>query len=299
MNVPNSLISLDEVSIKIGGDLIIDKVSLAITAGEIITLIGPNGAGKSTLIRAILGLIKITSGRISKAPDLRIGYMPQRLQMDRTIPLNVQGFLNVWRSAHSIDTLTALQQVSAQHLIARPMQSISGGELQRVSVARAMIPQPELLVADEPVSMIDASLRMNVVNLFKQLRDEFGVNILYITHDLSTAYYVSDRIAIMYRGRVVEYGPSAEILRNPAHPYTELLLDSVAKIGEKWNEMVRLPDLETKEYSYVGCRFAGRCPYVRDICRSTPPPLVRTDDGREVLCFKLVDFEPVTQEEQE
>jgi peptide/nickel transport system ATP-binding protein len=155
-----------------------------------------------------------------------------------------------------------------------------------------MIPHPELLVADEPVSMIDASLRMNVVNLFKKLRDEFNVNILYITHDLSTAYYVSDLIAIMYRGNVVEYGPSNQILMDPAHPYTELLLDSVAKIGEKWGEMVRLPDLEYREYGYVGCKFAGRCPYAEEICRQAKPPKVNTNDGREVLCFKLVDFVP-------
>ncbi|MCB1661326.1 MAG: zinc ABC transporter ATP-binding protein ZnuC [Pseudomonadales bacterium] len=197
MNVPNSLISLDEVSIKIGGDLIIDKVSLAITAGEIITLIGPNGAGKSTLIRAILGLIKITSGRISKAPDLRIGYMPQRLQMDRTIPLNVQGFLNVWRSAHSIDTLTALQQVSAQHLIARPMQSISGGELQRVLLARALLRNPQLLVLDEPVQGVDLQGQTELYQLIKKIRTQYRCAVLMVSHDLHLVMSSTDQVICM------------------------------------------------------------------------------------------------------
>jgi peptide/nickel transport system ATP-binding protein len=143
--------------------------------------------------------------------------------------------------------------------------------------------------------MIDASMRMNVVNLFKKLRDEFNVTILYITHDLSTAYYVSDRIAIMYRGSIVEFGPSTAVLKSPTHPYTELLLDSVAKIGEKWGEVVRLPDMETKEYGYVGCKFAPRCPYVRDICRKVRPPMVAIEGERKVLCFKPVNYENVEQ----
>lgn len=109
---------------------------------------------------------------------------------------------------------------------------------------------------------------------------------------------MSDLIAIMYRGNVVEYGPATNILNSPAHPYTELLLDSVAKIGEKWPELVRLPDLETREYGYVGCRFAGRCPYVRSICREVKPPRVITEYNREVLCFKLVNYENVEQNGQ-
>jgi peptide/nickel transport system ATP-binding protein len=206
---------------------------------------------------------------------------------------NVLGVKGKEAAQQVVDQALVNVGLSAERVIGRYPNQFSGGELQRISVARAMIPRPELLVADEPVSMIDASLRMNVVNLFKRLRDEFQVNILYITHDLSTAYYVSDLIAIMYRGRVVEYGPSAQILKQPSHPYTELLLDSVAKIGEKWRELVRLPDLETKEYSYTACKFAGRCPYVRDICRQVKPPMVTLEDGREVLCFKPVDYQPV------
>jgi peptide/nickel transport system ATP-binding protein len=107
----------------------------------------------------------------------------------------------------------------------------SGGELQRVSVARALIPKPEIIIADEPVSMIDASLRMNVINLFRKLKEETNTSFLYITHDLATAYYISDYLAVMYRGAIVEFGDARTILSDPQHPYTQLLLDSVATTG--------------------------------------------------------------------
>ena len=131
----------------------------------------------------------------------------------------------------------------------------SGGELQRISVARSLIPRPKLIVADEPVSMIDASLRMNIVNLFLELKEQYKVSFVYITHDLSTAYYVSDYIGIMYRGSVVEYGPSEQILTDSAHPYTELLLDSVPTVDHKWERQVALPDIEIKEFQAQACKF--------------------------------------------
>jgi peptide/nickel transport system ATP-binding protein len=299
----------------------VDHVNLSFEKGkpQILSIVGESGSGKTTLARMVLRLIQpsegeiivdgmSTTGRLNGAQmkEFRRRVQPifqnpfesfsARKTVDTYLFETAHNVLGVKRRAEArnvVDEALVNVGLSAERVIGRYPNQFSGGELQRVSVARAMIPRPELLVADEPVSMIDASLRMNVVNLFKKLRDEFQVNILYITHDLSTAYYVSDLIAIMYRGRVVEYGPSIRILTQPAHPYTELLLDSVAKIGEKWADLVRLPDMETKEYSYVACKFAGRCPYVRDICRQVKPPRVKTDDSREALCFKLVDYQPI------
>ncbi|MCB0064411.1 MAG: ABC transporter ATP-binding protein [Caldilineaceae bacterium] len=305
-----------------GGKLTaVDQVTLSLDKGkpQILSIVGESGSGKTTLARMVLRLIRPTSGEIIvdgiAASGTLNGAMVKEFRR-KVQPIfqnpfesfsgrkTVDSYLfetarNVWgakgrKAAHAaVDQALVNVGLTAERVIGRYPNQFSGGELQRVSVARAIIPHPELLVADEPVSMIDASLRMNVVNLFKKLRDEFSINILYITHDLSTAYYVSDLIAIMYRGNVVEYGPATTVLTNPSHPYTELLLDSVPKIGEKWDELVRLPDYETKEYGYVGCRFAGRCPYVRDICRQVKPPLVKTEDGREVLCFKLTDYQEV------
>jgi len=297
----------------------VDHVNLAFEKGkpQILSIVGESGSGKTTLARMVLRLLQPTHGEIivdgmsttgsltsAQTKEFRRRVQPifqnpfESFSARKTVDTylfetarNVLGAKSKAEAHQAVDQALVNVGLSAERVIGRYPNQFSGGELQRVSVARAMIPHPELLVADEPVSMIDASLRMNVVNLFKKLRDEFNVNILYITHDLSTAYYVSDLIAIMYRGKVVEYGPSTQILTKPAHPYTELLLDSVAKIGEKWSELVRLPDMETKEYGYVGCKFAGRCPYVRDVCRKVTPPVVETPDQREVLCFKLVDYQ--------
>ena len=166
----------------------------------------------------------------------------------------------------------------------------SGGELQRVSVARALIPRPRLIVADEPVSMIDASLRINIVNLFLRLKEEHGISFVYITHDLATAYYVSDAIAIMYRGSVVEHGPLDRVLGAPLHPYTELLLQSVPVFGEKWAGPIGLPDLETREYALAACKFAPRCPHRRDVCARRTPPRVTGEGGRMALCFRPNDY---------
>jgi peptide/nickel transport system ATP-binding protein len=167
----------------------------------------------------------------------------------------------------------------------------SGGELQRISIARALIPKPALILADEPVAMIDASLRMNIVNLFKSLKNDYNVSFVYITHDLSTAYYVSDYIATLYRGNLIEFGNAREILDKPAHPYTELLLESIPKVGKKWDDNMVLPDLESKEYRLGGCKFVSRCPYARDVCRKSRPDMVMLKGDHQVLCYKYSESE--------
>ena len=133
--------------------------------------------------------------------------------------------------------------------------------------------------------MIDASLKINIVNLFKQLKDEFGISFIYITHDLSTAYYVSDYIATLYRGNLIEYGPSKEIMEKPAHPYTELLMNSVPRVGDRWTKGVRVTEAETREYTMACCRFSNRCPYATDECRRERPAMLALGGGRSVLCY--------------
>jgi len=173
----------------------------------------------------------------------------------------------------------------------------SGGQLQRISIARALLTNPKLIVADEPVSMVDASLRMSIVNLFKQLRDELGVSILYITHDLATAYYVSDRIAVMFRGNIVEMGTVEQVLMNPKHPYSKLLRDSIPQADpqKRWTTRVTLSELEHEEYLRQGCKFAGRCPDVMDICRGVVPADIITDDV-QVKCHLYADTQVGNQE---
>jgi peptide/nickel transport system ATP-binding protein len=178
--------------------------------------------------------------------------------------------------------------LSLEEVSKRYPHELSGGQTQRVSVARALIPQPKLILADEPVSMVDASLRMEIVNLFRELRDEQKVSVIYITHDLATAYYISDRIGIMLRGFIVESGPVEDILDRPFHPYTKLLKESVPEPApeerETWAKNISLGTTEVKEYGRVGCKFAGRCPQVMDICREADPPDVQVE-RRIVKCY--------------
>jgi peptide/nickel transport system ATP-binding protein len=174
--------------------------------------------------------------------------------------------------------------LSLREVKGRYPSELSGGQLQRISIARALITNPSLLVADEPVSMLDASLRMSVVNLFRELKARQSV--VYITHDLATAYYASDRVAIMLRGWIVEVGPVQKVLGEPLHPYTQLLKQSVLEPDprQKSNQRVSLAAAnDDTQFQRVGCRFADRCPHVMDLCRRVEPPDAQVD-GRLVKC---------------
>ena len=233
----------------------VKDVSFAIPDGqpEIFTIVGESGSGKSTLARMILGLIPPSRGRIAlRDGDIgRIrGGRARKAFMAKVQPIfqnpfeafnplkHVDGYLiatarhfaGARRGASAQAAAdAALRKVglSFEEVTRRFPHELSGGQLQRVAIARALIPQPALIVADEPVSMVDASLRMSIVNLFKTLRDELGVSIIYITHDLATAYYISDRIIVMEKGAVVEGGDARAVLDDPQHPYTRRLKASV------------------------------------------------------------------------
>jgi peptide/nickel transport system ATP-binding protein len=185
-----------------------------------------------------------------------------------------------------VDDVLKSVGLSLEEVRGRYPHELSGGQLQRVCVARALITKPKLLIADEPVSMVDASLRMSIVNLFKELKEKFGVSVLYITHDLATAYYISDRIAIMLRGNIVEMGLVEKVLSEPLHPYTKILKESIPEPAprERWTEKIEFSAMEVKEFARVGCKFAGRCPVVMEICRKEDPKDFLVD-GRMVKCY--------------
>lgn len=229
------------------------SLSLSVETPEIFTIIGESGSGKTTLARMILGLELPTAGEISfkgKTVSHRVGRR-ERLEfmanvqpvfqnpfeafnplkrIDRYLESTARRFLNL-KARDDLDGAMdgALQKVglSLAEVRGRYPHEMSGGQLQRAAIARALIPNPPLLVADEPVSMVDASLRMSIVNLLKSLRDDFGVSVIYITHDLATAYYISNRLIIMQRGRIVEMGDARTVLDTPEHPYSRLLKASV------------------------------------------------------------------------
>jgi peptide/nickel transport system ATP-binding protein len=286
-----------------------DQISFYIKPAEIFALAGESGCGKTTAARMIMGFEEPTSGEIihngKKEAKNEKAWRTEGIQAIFQDPF---GTFNPLRTVdqYFFDTVKnfklAKNKVEAIEFIDQKLKAVglsyeefagkypsefSGGQLQRISIARALLTNPTLLIADEPVSMVDASLRMSIVNLFKKLREEFGVSVLYITHDLATAYYVSDRIAIMFRGNIVEMGPVEQVLVTPRHPYTKLLRESIPEADPKkrWTTIVNLTELEQEEYLRKGCKFAGRCPDVMDICKGVAPADIVIDDVL-VKCHK-------------
>jgi peptide/nickel transport system ATP-binding protein len=290
----------------------LDEVNLTIESDEpvIISVVGESGSGKTTLAKVILRLTKATSGSALVYDRLVVGKgdkQSNREFLSRVQPI-FQNPFEAFSSHRAVDTylydtavhVARLSKTEAVDAVTEALRLVgleyrdvrgkyanqfSGGELQRVSIARALIPHPEIIIADEPVSMIDASLRMNIINLFLSLKEEFQRSFLYITHDLATAYYISDYLAVMYRGAIVEFGDARSILTDPQHPYTQLLLESIPAIGQKWNrEQMKLSDIEAKEFQVTGCRFCNRCPIAEERCTTERPPAIKKEDGREVYC---------------
>ena len=176
--------------------------------------------------------------------------------------------------------------LSLEDVFGKYPHEFSGGQLQRASIARALITNPQLLIADEPVSMVDASLRMSILNIFMDLKEKFKMNIIYITHDLSTAYYLSDDIAVMYRGSILEHGDAKKVLTDPLHPYTKILMQCLPEPDPKkrWKEEIKLSGLEIKEFEALNCKFANRCPRAMDVCFKKKPPDIKVG-GRTVKCW--------------
>lgn len=289
----------------------VDDVSLEIDSDKpmILSIVGESGCGKSTLCKMILRLYQPDMGDIylkGNSYNDKKGYDPLQFRLDvQPIFQNPYESFSARKPVDSYLFNTALRlniaknRAEAETIVDETLRNVgmslagikgkyptqfSGGELQRISIARALITRPKLIIADEPVAAIDASMKMNIVNLFKELKDKYNVSFIYITHDLSTAYYVSDYIATLYRGCLIEYGPAKEIMDRPAHPYTELLMNAVPRVGDKWDQSMVMPDVEDKEYAITYCKFAPRCPYATDQCRQSRPDMAVLSPTRKVLC---------------
>ena len=193
------LIETKGVSLELDGKLILDKVDINLHKGEIVTLIGPNGAGKSTLVRVILGLIKPDSGAVKLAPKLRIGYMPQRLTIDPVLPLTVRRFLTLAQRCPESKLIETLTEVGAEALLNSAMQTLSGGETQRVLLARAMLRNPDLLILDEPVQGVDVTGQEELYRLIGTIRKRHGCGILMISHDLHMVMSATDQVLCLNR----------------------------------------------------------------------------------------------------
>ncbi len=191
------LVNLQHVGITKDGRSILDHIDLSLASGEIVTLIGPNGAGKSTLVKLILGLEEPSRGVIQRTPGLRIGYMPQHIHIEQTMPLKVQRLLSIAGGRQSPDVGTVLAQVNATHLADKSVQSLSGGELQRILLARALLRNPQLLVLDEPVQGVDINGQAELYKLITRIRDERGCAVLMVSHDLHLVMATTDRVICM------------------------------------------------------------------------------------------------------
>jgi len=291
----------------------VDDVNLTLKEGEakVLSLVGESGSGKTTLSRILLGLIKPTKGRVTyrgndifKLKGARLMEFKREVQpifqnpfeafnilkkVDRYLlgtALNYKVAENEMEAKKRVDETLHFVGLSLEDIRGKYPHEFSGGELQRASIARALITDPKILIADEPVSMIDASLRMDIINILLDLKRKRDTSIIYITHDLATAYYVSDDIAVMYRGSIIEYGSVEEVLTKPLHPYTKTLLECLPKPDPKdrWKEEVKLSGLEVKEFEALGCKFANRCPHATSRCFQERPPTVNIEK-RAVACW--------------
>jgi peptide/nickel transport system ATP-binding protein len=289
----------------------VDGVSLTISRGETLALVGESGSGKTTLGRLALGLLKPTSGtilfdgkditRMEKVEHSRFRRRCQAIFQDPYSSLNP--FMTVGEIVeepliiHGLQdrrrrVLRALEDVGLEppeEFSRKHIFTLSGGQRQRVAIARALVLQPEFIVADEPVSMIDASSRAEVLLLLHKLKREHGITFLYITHDIATARHFSDRIAVMYLGRVVELGPTQSVVEKPMHPYTVSLIEAVPepRPDNLERDLYAIPgEPPSAENIPGGCRFHPRCPfYMNALCDAVDPPLTRVGRLNEAACL--------------
>jgi oligopeptide/dipeptide ABC transporter ATP-binding protein len=287
----------------------VDGVDLDVRQGEILGVVGESGSGKSTLGRLLLRLLEPTEGRIVfdgtdlSALDRRgvhsfrrraqpiyqdpYSSLDPRWRIARTIrePLDAFGIgTTAEREARVAELLEAVG-LSERHGAARPHE-LSGGQRQRAAIAAAIAPRPDLVVADEPVSALDVLVQAQILNLIASLQREFGLTIVFITHNLSVVEHLADRVAVMYLGRVVELGATAEVLRDPQHPYTRALIDAVPH-ADPSRPSEREPlrgEIPSPIDPPSGCRFHTRCPIAVDVCRTVDPPLRADASGRVAAC---------------
>jgi len=290
----------------------VDNVSFKIRKGEVMAVVGESGCGKTTLARAIMKLIPVYSGKIVfnnvditrlKSRAFRewytrnVGYVQQDPYGAMASFMNIKTILEEPMKIHKIpederrkrieEVLTEVGLTPPEDFLPKYPHMLSGGQLQRVAIARALLLYPKLIVADEPVSMLDASVRIEILVLFRKLQQKYGAATLYITHDFATAKYFSDKIAVMYAGHLVELGDSKTVINTPLHPYTQYLINILPDPDPK-NRFIIKKTLPGEPPNLIkppeGCRLAPRCPYVMDKCRSQEPPMFYVKN-RLVKCW--------------
>jgi peptide/nickel transport system ATP-binding protein len=290
-----------------------DQVSFTVWQGEIVALVGESGSGKSTIARLLAGIYKPSKGEIrfegssiSKNSDKVVrGRMPMVFQdpfssinpvfrinhgLERSLKLHRKGLTKAARKALAVELVEKVGLTPGADVLRRYPHELSGGQRQRLGFAQALASQPSLILADEPVSMLDVSIRIGLLNVMKDLRDHEGVSILYITHDLASARYAADRMIVLYAGQIVEEGLSEEVVASPKHPYTRLLMSTAPDPRLPYVELENPNDLGEPPRvidPVPGCRFAQRCPLVMDKCRTSNPTMVQISPTNRAACFAI------------
>lgn len=285
----------------------------------IVAIAGESGSGKTTMGLLLLGFITPSSGEVLyRGQSLREAPKPVWRQFRREVQAIFQDPFEVYNPFYKVDHMLTIpisrfnlaeSKAQQREMIERALTSVglrpgetlgryphqlSGGQRQRITIARALLMNPKVIIADEPVSMVDASLRATILKSLRQLKEAMNISILYITHDLATAYHISERIVVLYQGQVAEAGDVESVITDPEHPYTQLLVGSIPWPDPKrrWG---RVATSASSRMLIVaeGCAFAPRCPQVMDICRRQRPPLFRTNGARAVACYLHQDHRAI------
>ena len=299
------------------------SLTIASDPPSITAVVGESGSGKTTLARLLLGLVEPSEGAVFyKGKDLRTLTSADQREFRRDVQVIFQDPFEAYNPFYRIDHVLetpvvnfglAASKAEARGLIGLTLQTVglrpeetlgryphqlSGGQRQRVMVARALLIRPRVIIADEPVSMVDASLRATILGSLRKLHDEFGISIIYVTHDLTTAYQISQNVIVLYRGLVAEAGEVEEVVGQPKHPYTQLLIGSIPLPDPDHTWRGEGPrGVENAAASDQGCRFAARCPAVMPMCHEAVPPLFRTGPHGAAACYLYRDGEVVRGED--
>jgi oligopeptide/dipeptide ABC transporter ATP-binding protein len=300
----------------------LDGIDLHLNKGEILALVGESGSGKSTLAKILVGSATASSGQIdyngSSMPKHRSKEDSRRIQMVFQDPysslnprISVGSMLRELLLLHKIvprgevraESIRLLNLVGLEEdaLDAYPSQ-FSGGQRQRLAIARALAVRPDILIADEPVSALDVSVQATILDLFARLQRELGLSILFVAHNLAVVQHLSQRVAVMYLGRIVEVAETSELFRNPRHPYTRALIDSIPRMSaDSVNAEFELEGEPPSPFNIPsGCRFNPRCPWATDLCRTTDPSLETVAPDHVSACLRaneLDDESPITATE--